>query len=73
MKTLSVTLEDGLYKQLRVIAQSRQVSSFVSEAIKAHIQAKMLKMASDYEEAAKDEQRMAEIDEWRALDAEGWQ
>jgi len=72
MKTLSITLEDNLYKQLREIAHARQVSSFVSEAIKGHIQAKMLKMMSDYEEAAKDESRMSEIDEWRAIDAEGW-
>ena len=34
MKTLSITLEDGLYKQLKSISQARQISSFVAEAIK---------------------------------------
>lgn len=73
MKTLSITLEDTLYKQLREIAQARQVSNFVADAIRAHIQAKMMELAQDYAEAEKDAARMAEINEWSALDAEGWQ
>lgn len=73
MKTLSITLEDSLYKQLREIAQVRQVSNFVAEAIRAHIEAKIAELAREYTEAEKDAVRMVEINEWSALDAEGWQ
>ena len=73
MKTLSVTMEDALYMDLKALVCLGQISHFVSEAVKRHMDSKKAELAAQYIEAELDEERVADINLWRGIDAEGWQ
>lgn len=72
MKTLSITMDDDLYKSLRVQVPAGQISKYINQAVKSRIEEEQAALLQAYIEAAQDEERNAEIEEWDQIGFEGW-
>ncbi len=75
MKKINVTfsLPSETHKLLRSLVGQRKMSSFVSEAIKQALNEKKDHLKAAYIEAEKDPDRKKSIEEWDALESEGWE
>jgi len=72
MKTLSINIADELYFELKSYVQARQVSKFVTEAIASKLHKKQSLLEQEYIAASKDKARFKDLEDWNALDLEGW-
>lgn len=72
MHTLSITLNDQLYHQLKQMVPTRGISKFISKAIEDMINKKASSLHKAYMEAYKDHARNKEATEWDITDIEGW-
>lgn len=66
------TLPDEVLRELNTFVEQRQRSRFVAEAIQLALQMKKQDLEKAYKEAALDQERLAEIEEWKATELEGW-
>jgi len=73
MRTLSITISDELYNALKHTASPRQMSKFVSEAVKEKLRTKNEELYLAYLEASLDQEREEELKEWDTLSLEGWE
>jgi len=72
MRTISITMSEDLYYKLKHSVSSRQISKFVSEAVKEKLSKKEEILYQAYLEASKDEELEKELKEWDVLNVEGW-
>lgn len=71
MKTLSITVNDYLYDDLKHTVAPRQISKFVSEAIEARLKKQRDELIQAYKEASQDAAREAELGDWDNIN-ESW-
>ncbi len=64
MRTLSITVNDYLYDDLKQTVTSGQISKFVSEAIKFRLEKQREELMQAYKEASEDTIREAELEDW---------
>lgn len=72
MRTLSVTISDELYTNLKRAVSSQKISKFVSEAVSEKLTKKEEALYQSYLEASKDADREKEIKDWESLSIESW-
>ncbi len=72
MRTLSVTVSDALYDNLKHAVSSRKISKFVSEAVEEKLNRKTEALRQAYVEASHDSQRVSELKIWDAINHEDW-
>jgi len=73
MRTLSVTISEDLYDALKHTVSSRQISKFVSEAVKEKLSKKNEELYLAYLAASLDQEREKDLKEWDALSMEEWE
>lgn len=66
------TLPDEVLEELNTFVEQRQRSRFVSEAIRLALEIEKKKLEQAYIEAASDQLRAEEIEEWSSTEIEGW-
>jgi predicted CopG family antitoxin len=71
MKTLSITMNDDLYSDLKDAIAPGQISKFVSDAIKSRLEKQREALMQAYKEASEDEAREAELEDWDKI-SEPW-
>ena len=71
MRTLSITVNDILYEDLKHSVAPRQISKFVSEAIEARLKQQHEELVQAYIDAGKDAEREAELEDWDNI-TESW-
>lgn len=71
MRTLSITVNDSLYDDLKHTITSGQISKFVGEAIKARLEKQREVFMQAYKEAGEDAVREAELEAWDKT-SESW-
>jgi predicted CopG family antitoxin len=71
MKTLSITVNDLLYDDLKHSVGPRQISKFVSEAIEARLKKQREELMRAYVDANEDAELQAELAEWDKI-SEPW-
>lgn len=67
------TLPEEVLQELNTFVEQRQRSRFVSEAIQLALEIKKRELEDAYKEAASDEKRLSEIEEWSPTELEGWE
>ena len=74
MKKVNVTFSIPVETQelLYNLIEHRKVSSFVAEVLNKALEEKIDALKKAYAEAEKDPDRQETIDDWRALEGEGW-
>lgn len=71
MKTLSITMNDYLYDDLKHTITPGQISRFVNEAIKVRLEKQREELMQAYKEAGEDVVREAELGDWDKV-SEPW-
>ncbi|MBI5816486.1 MAG: hypothetical protein HZB29_12845 [Nitrospinae bacterium] len=72
MKTMSVSIDEGLYKQLKQAAGQRGMSGFITEAVREKLGGKQKSLLDEYKAASRDHKRKAVEKDWAAIETEGW-
>ncbi|WP_342269813.1 hypothetical protein [Rickettsia endosymbiont of Orchestes rusci] len=67
MKTLSISLQETLYDQLKHSVPSKKISKFVSLAITKALEKDEQILIEDYTKAEQDEERQKLLTEWDAI------
>lgn len=75
MKKVNVTfsIPEDTRELLYSLVGQRKMSSFVAQAINKALSEKMDILKRAYKEAEKDPDRLAVIEDWKALDTEDWE
>lgn len=68
---MTVTLPEGIIRDLHLYIPPRQISKFIAEVLKKSLEDKKKLLSQEFEEAAKDSMRNAEIREWDTLAGDG--
>jgi metal-responsive CopG/Arc/MetJ family transcriptional regulator len=66
------TLPQEVLDELNTFVEQRQRSRFVAEAVRLALVVKRQELEDAYKEAAADQERTKEVEEWSTLDVEGW-
>ena len=74
---VNLTLEKEIWQKFSELAPNRKKSKIINQLLNQEIkkinrQNEEKLLASAFQEAAKDKNRLNEIDEWGHLDIEGW-
>lgn len=72
MRTLSITIGEELYNNLKHAIPSRQISKFASEALSEKLDQRKEMLYRAYLEASHDEDREADLKEWDTISLETW-
>jgi metal-responsive CopG/Arc/MetJ family transcriptional regulator len=67
------TIPEEVLAELNTFVEQRQRSRFVAEAIRMAVEIRKRELEDAYKEAAADRERNKEIEEWSAIDVEGWE
>lgn len=75
MKTKNVTfsLPIDIVEQLQMFIEKQGMSQFAASALEKALTEKRNALRAEYIEASKDPDRLKTIEEWKHLDAEGWE
>ncbi len=73
MRTLSITISDELYNNLKHNVASQKISKFVSEAVSEKLTKKTEALYHSYLEASQDTDRETELKDWEAMSIESWE
>jgi hypothetical protein len=68
---ITLTLPEGLVKDLHLYISKRQISKFVAEMVKKGLENEKQKLAREFQEASNDSERNAEIEIWDTLNGDG--
>ena len=68
MKTMSISLQENLYEQLKHSVPSKKISQFVCHAISAELERKDQELTLAYEEVEKNDERQELLNEWDLID-----
>jgi hypothetical protein len=69
--SITITMPEKLIRELHLYTPKREISKFVSHLVEQGIEEKKRQLARDFEEAAADEERNAEIAEWDVCMGDG--
>ena len=74
---VNLTLEKEIWQKFSKLAPNRKKSKIINQLLNQEIkkinrQNEEKLLASAFQEAAKDKNRLKDIDEWGSLDIEGW-
>ena len=74
---VNLTLEKKIWQEFSKLAPNRKKSKIINQLLNQEIkkinrQNEERLLASAFQEAAKNKNRLREIDEWGSLDIEGW-
>ena len=74
---VNLTLEKEIWQTFSKLAPNRKKSKIINQLLNQEIkkinrQNEEKLLASAFQEAAKDKNRLKDIDEWGSLDIEGW-
>ena len=72
-RTMSVSIDETLYHQLKRNAGPRGMSRFIAEALREKLHGGSDHLRREYVAAGKDKARREVLRDWDSLDAEGWQ
>ena len=72
MKTLSITLADGLYDCIKHTVSPRQISKFVSKAVEIQLKEQSKELYKAYLLAAEDRDREEDLEDWDKINLESW-
>ena len=72
MKTISVSIDEGLYRVLKFAAGPRGMSRFIANAVREKLAESQDSLYQSYREASGDRQRVQEVAEWDGIDGESW-
>ena len=72
MRTMSVTMEERLYRNLKRVAGPRGMSRFIAEAVRDKLDHRQDDLYQEYLEASRDRRRRRELSNWDALETDGW-
>ena len=64
---ISITLTEGLIRDLKTYVPQRQISKFIQEIVQKEIDHKKEIWAQAFREASQDKERLADIAEWDSL------
>lgn len=70
-KHMTLSLPENTIADLHFYLSSRQISAFVNEQVQKGLEEKKALWAKAFEEAAKDQERNAEIEEWDQFIGDG--
>ena len=72
MQIMSVTMDEDLYRRLKMAAGNRGMSRFISEAVREKLRSTEGRLREEYQAAENDSERRAIVKDWDAIDTEGW-
>ena len=72
MRTISVTIDEPLYRRLKRTAGPRGMSRFIAEAVLEKLDASREDLYREYQMAAQDPGRREILADWHALETESW-
>lgn len=65
---VTLNIEDTLYQKLKQLVPNRQISKFISDAIRKELRDKEGDLIKAYEDAYNDNQRRTENQNWDAIE-----
>lgn len=68
---ITLSLPDEIIRDLHLYITKRQISKFVAELLEKALADKKKRLAREFQEAAQDAERNAEIEEWDTLIGDG--
>ena len=71
MKTLSISIQDKTYQELKQLVGSRQISRFVNEAVEKELEQKKQRLIEGYKRVAKSKARRKEDKIWDGAVGDG--
>lgn len=75
MKNINVTfsIPPEMHKSLQKLVGRRNMSKFVAKALETALETKKLELKKEYIQAADDKGQKEALDDWSALETEGWE
>ena len=73
MQTMSITIDEKLYRRLKRTAGQRGMSRFIAEAVREKLHSSEDELYKEYLAAQRDDERRQVLDDWDRLATEGWQ
>ncbi len=71
-KNITISLPEDLIIILKGMAGKRELSKFIAGIVRENIDQEKMNLEAAYKEAEKDQDRIETINDWSALDVEGW-
>ena len=68
---ITLTLPEDIVRDLHLYTSRRGISKFVAQAVGERLETEKQKLAREFKEASKDEERNSEIGLWDSLSGEG--
>jgi hypothetical protein len=68
---ITLSLPEGLVKDLHLYISRRQISKFVAREVAKGIETEKQKLAREFQEASRDKERNTEIEIWDTLTGDG--
>ena len=72
MQTMSITIDEKLYRRLKRTAGQRGMSQFIAEAVREKLRSSEDELYKEYLAAQRDDERRQVLDDWNTLETEGW-
>ena len=72
MRTLSITIDEWLYRVLKKTAGPHRMSRFIAQALQEKLRLSREMLRREYRAADEDESRMEELSDWGAVGTAGW-
>ena len=72
MRTMSITIDERLYRMLKRTAGPRGMSRFISRAVRGQLRGSRAKLYEEYLAASEDPDRGKTLADWDAVETEGW-
>lgn len=69
---LNITMDEDLYKQLKKRLPPKGISSFINEAVRAHLYPDKGTLDAAYKAARREPWRRQIAEEWRTTEVEDW-
>jgi hypothetical protein len=72
MRTMSITIDERLYRVLKKTAGPRGMSQFIAQALQEKLRLSRETLRREYRAAEEDEGRKEELSDWDAVGTESW-
>ena len=71
-RTMSIVMQEDLYRELKKVAGPRGMSRFISDAVRTRLRRKRPRLEEEYASAERDRRRQRELKDWDAISGERW-
>jgi hypothetical protein len=72
MRTMSITIDERLYRILKKTAGPRGMSQFIAHALQEKLRSSRETLSREYRAAEEDESRKEELLDWDVVGTESW-